>query len=42
MLLMDPASGHLEIAPLPAINRQFTRYTLDMQASVLQYAHERK
>ena len=42
MLLMDPARGHLEIAPLPAINRQFTRYTLDMQASVLQYAHERQ
>lgn len=34
MLLMDPACGHLEMAPLPAINRKFTRYSLDMQSSV--------
>lgn len=28
MLLMQPAHGILDIAPLPAVNRQFTRYTL--------------
>lgn len=29
MLLMQPKLGVLEIAPLPALNTQFTRYTLD-------------
>ncbi|MBC9205503.1 acyl-CoA--6-aminopenicillanic acid acyltransferase [Roseomonas aerophila] len=29
MLLMQPKLGVLEIAPLPAINKTFTRYTLD-------------
>ena len=28
MILMRPAEGHMEIAPLPALNRQFTRYSL--------------
>jgi len=28
MILMQPALGVMEIAPLPALNRQFTRYTL--------------
>lgn len=28
MVLMRPAEGHLEIAPLPALNRIFTTYTL--------------
>lgn len=31
MVLMDPARGHLEVAPLPALNRQFTTYTLTME-----------
>jgi isopenicillin-N N-acyltransferase-like protein len=33
MVLMDPAAGHLEIAPLPALNRSFTTYTLEMDRS---------
>ena len=28
MLVMQPAKGVLEIAPLPALNHQFTRYEL--------------
>ena len=34
MILMDPARGHLEIAPLPALNRHFTAYSIDMESSV--------
>ena len=30
MILMDPAAGRLEIAPLPALNRRFETYTLEM------------
>lgn len=30
MILMDPALGHLEIAPLPALGPVFTTYTLKM------------
>jgi isopenicillin-N N-acyltransferase-like protein len=29
MILMRPAEGHMEIAPLPALNRHFTAYRLD-------------
>ena len=29
MILMRPADGHMEIAPLPALNRRFTTYSLD-------------
>jgi isopenicillin-N N-acyltransferase-like protein len=29
MILMRPAEGVMEVAPLPALNRQFTRYTLN-------------
>jgi isopenicillin-N N-acyltransferase-like protein len=29
MILMRPAEGQMEIAPLPALNRDFTRYSLD-------------
>ncbi len=29
MIVMKPAEGWMEICPLPALNRQFTRYTLD-------------
>lgn len=28
MILMRPATGHMEIAPLPALNRRFTSYSL--------------
>lgn len=28
MILMRPAEGHMEIAPLPALNRRFTTYAL--------------
>lgn len=33
MILMDPARGHLEIAPLPALNRRFATYSLEMDSS---------
>lgn len=29
MVLLDPARGEMRIAPLPAVNRRFTRYRLD-------------
>jgi isopenicillin-N N-acyltransferase-like protein len=32
MILMRPADGHMEIAPLPALNRNFTTYTLGRAA----------
>jgi isopenicillin-N N-acyltransferase-like protein len=31
MILMEPASGLMEVAPLPALNRQFTSYRLDIE-----------
>jgi len=31
MILMEPASGLMEVAPLPALNRQFTSYRLDVE-----------
>ncbi|NML47312.1 acyl-CoA--6-aminopenicillanic acid acyltransferase [Ramlibacter sp. G-1-2-2] len=31
MVLMDPAAGRMEVAPLPALNREFTTYSLDLQ-----------
>jgi isopenicillin-N N-acyltransferase like protein len=30
MVLMEPASGLMEVAPLPALNRQFTTYRLEV------------
>jgi isopenicillin-N N-acyltransferase-like protein len=30
MVLMEPASGLMEVAPLPALNQQFTTYRLDV------------
>lgn len=33
MILMRPAEGHMEIAPLPALNRRFTTYRLDPAAA---------
>lgn len=32
MIVMAPADGVMEIAPLPAVNRDFTRYELAMEA----------
>lgn len=33
MILMDPAVGHMEIAPLPALNKRFATYSLEMDSS---------
>jgi isopenicillin-N N-acyltransferase like protein len=33
MILMEPGRGVMEVAPLPALNRQFTTYTLEMAAA---------
>jgi isopenicillin-N N-acyltransferase like protein len=33
MVLMEPASGLMEVAPLPALNRQFSTYRLEVVAS---------
>lgn len=38
MVPMDPARGHMEVAPLPALNRHFATYTLDMDTSALREA----
>ncbi len=35
MIVFEPAAGVMEIAPLPAINRTFTRYELAMDEAVL-------
>lgn len=29
MIVMEPAAGEMEVAPMPALNRVFTRYRLD-------------
>ena len=34
MIVMQPQQGCMEIAPMPALNRTFTRYDLKMEASV--------
>jgi isopenicillin-N N-acyltransferase like protein len=34
MVLMEPASGLMEVAPLPALNRQFTTYRLDVSGDL--------
>ena len=36
MIVFEPASGVMEIAPLPAENRDFTRYELAMDEAVLE------
>jgi isopenicillin-N N-acyltransferase-like protein len=33
MILMEPASGMMEVAPLPALNRQFTTYRLELSGA---------
>ncbi|MBL8674679.1 MAG: acyl-CoA--6-aminopenicillanic acid acyltransferase [Rhodospirillales bacterium] len=40
MLLMEPALGVMEIAPLPAVNRSFTTYTLPMESAATRKAAE--
>jgi isopenicillin-N N-acyltransferase-like protein len=34
MILMEPARGLMEVAPLPSVNRVFTTYRLDVAATV--------
>ncbi|HEX2556288.1 MAG TPA: C45 family peptidase [Microvirga sp.] len=38
MILMEPAAGIMEVAPLPALNRHFTRYSLTDQPRMLEAA----
>jgi isopenicillin-N N-acyltransferase like protein len=38
MIVMTPAQGVMEIAPLPAVNRSFTRYELTMDARATERA----
>lgn len=33
MILMEPASGTMEVAPLPALNREFTTYKLEISGA---------
>jgi isopenicillin-N N-acyltransferase-like protein len=40
MIIFEPASGFMEIAPLPAENRVFTRYELTMDDTVLERARK--
>ena len=35
MVIMEPAVGEMEVAPLPALNRVFTRYSLDRDPELL-------
>ncbi|QVQ24368.1 C45 family autoproteolytic acyltransferase/hydolase [Achromobacter deleyi] len=35
MVIMEPAAGLMEVAPLPALNRQFTRYSLTAEPELL-------
>ena len=40
MILMRPAEGHLEACPMPALNRQFTTYTLTPDRTAQKQAAE--
>jgi isopenicillin-N N-acyltransferase-like protein len=31
MLVMQPGQGTMQVAPMPAFNRTFTTYTLDLE-----------
>jgi isopenicillin-N N-acyltransferase-like protein len=33
MIVMEPARGVMDVAPLPALNRQFTTYRLEMSSA---------
>jgi hypothetical protein len=35
MVVMDPRQGTMEVAPLPALNRTFTRYSLADEPKML-------
>jgi isopenicillin-N N-acyltransferase-like protein len=35
MVICEPAAGYMELAPLPALNRTFTRYELELDDDVL-------
>jgi len=35
MIVMEPASGFMDVAPMPALNRLFTRYRLDGEPQTL-------
>jgi isopenicillin-N N-acyltransferase-like protein len=37
MVIMEPAVGEMEVAPLPALNRTFTRYSLTGEPEVFTY-----
>ena len=37
MVIMEPAARLMEVAPLPALNRTFTRYSLDNEPEVVEY-----
>jgi isopenicillin-N N-acyltransferase-like protein len=37
MVIMEPAVGEMEVAPLPALNRTFTRYSLTTEPQVFTY-----
>lgn len=38
MIVMEPALGHMEVAMLPALDRSFTSYSLEMDASAVRSA----
>ena len=40
MILMRPGEGHLEACPMPALNRQFTTYTLTPDRTAQKQAAE--
>jgi len=40
MIVMEPARGRMEVAMLPALNREFTTFTLDMPAPARRQAAE--
>ena len=40
MILMRPAEGHLEACLMPALNRQFTTYTLTPDRAAQKQAAE--
>jgi len=39
MVVMEPAIGQMDVAPLPALNRTFTRYSLTAEPQALAAAH---
>jgi hypothetical protein len=41
MVVMEPASGIMEVAPLPAQNRTFTRYSLTADPELVPYGSEK-